>query len=191
MLDEQRYKKYKHLLVIKTFNLFVMIPFFTNSALQNASLEIFLMLSWAFILWGILSWLLKPQAKYVITAYSEYQDPKINLNIPRSQKMQPKKIITEQIATLQDKNSENIGDNFSVIIGITPKIEKLLHDHHIVSYQDIVDLDIAWLKKILEEAGGMYKKNNPANWPDQARLAHDEKWSELEEYQNILKGKKK
>ena len=33
--------------------------------------------------------------------------------------------------------------------------------------------------------------HNPAAWPDQARLASEEKWSEFEEYQEILNKVKK
>ena len=45
------------------------------------------------------------------------------------------------------------------------------------------------MQRILDEAGNSFNMANPKNWPIQAKLAHEGKWEELEEYQhNLYKG---
>jgi hypothetical protein len=43
---------------------------------------------------------------------------------------------------------------------------------------------------ILKKAGDSYAFHNPTTWPEQAMLAYQKKWDELEEFQNFLKGGK-
>jgi len=64
----------------------------------------------------------------------------------------------------------------------------LLYKYGVRSYSDMVEEGATGLEEILESWGAKYKIHNPSTWPDQAQLAHDGKWSELEEYQEILKG---
>ncbi|MCD5375176.1 50S ribosomal protein L27, partial [Candidatus Gracilibacteria bacterium] len=84
----------------------------------------------------------------------------------------------------------NENNDLQLIEGIGPAIEKLLNKHDINSYVDIIAAGVSGLEEILEAGGSRFKIHVPTTWPDQARLANNQKWSELEEYQDILKAGK-
>jgi predicted flap endonuclease-1-like 5' DNA nuclease len=73
---------------------------------------------------------------------------------------------------------------------VGPAIEKLLKKHGVHTYADIIASDVPGLNEILKLGGTKFKMHIPTTWPDQAALADTQKWSELEEYQNILNGPK-
>jgi nucleotidyltransferase/DNA polymerase involved in DNA repair len=126
--------------------------------LADASSEIALMLLWAFILGMMLWWLLKPSDS------NSYEEEIIEKS--------PMKDWKE--------------DDLQLIEGVGPAIEKLLKKHGIQNFEDMVNADVSGLEEILEEGWSRFKKHVPTTWPDQARLADKGKWSELEEYQDIL-----
>lgn len=143
----------------------------TISALwSDASLEIIIMLLWAFILWYLLCYVLLPK-----------QDKKTKNSIHKSWK----KAILPWIVNTTKK------DDLQLIEWIWPALEKVLQNNGVSSYKDIVSLDISGLEDLLESLGGRYTSYNPTTWPDQALLAKRKKWSELEEYQEIMKNSKK
>ncbi len=83
-------------------------------------------------------------------------------------------------------------DDLQLIEGIGPVTEKYLHKHDIFSYKDIFSLHVQDLEELIEKWWNKLATTSVTTWPDQAKLAHDKKWSELEEYQEILgKSKKK
>jgi predicted flap endonuclease-1-like 5' DNA nuclease len=71
---------------------------------------------------------------------------------------------------------------------VGPAIEKLLKKHGVHTFSDIISTDVSGLEEVLKQGGSKFKMHVPATWPDQARLADSQKWSELEEYQDILNG---
>lgn len=77
-------------------------------------------------------------------------------------------------------------DNLKVVEWIWPKIEKLLNKADIHSFKDLSDANYKDIKKLLEDAGSMFKMHDPKTWPDQAKLAADGHWGELKEYQDLL-----
>lgn len=81
-------------------------------------------------------------------------------------------------------------DDLKVVEGIGPKIEGLLNDADIKTWADLADAPQEKVQAILDEAGSRYRMHNPATWAKQAVLARDEKWAELEEYQDKLDGGK-
>lgn len=130
--------------------------------MMDATIEITMIFLWAFVLWMMLGWLLKPSYK------------------------KPQKVATTKTP------EETWPDDFKLIEGIGPAIEKLLQKQGISRYEDIVQADVEWLEEILANAGSRYSIHSPSTWPDQAKLAYEKKWRELEEYQEILNaGKKK
>jgi hypothetical protein len=44
------------------------------------------------------------------------------------------------------------------------------------------------LKSLLRRAGDRYRMHDPTSWPDQARLAAEGRWKELDEFQDVLLG---
>jgi len=76
------------------------------------------------------------------------------------------------------------------IEGIGPKIAELLTNAGLPTFTDVAGASPEKLKEILTEAGSRYQMHDPTTWPDQAKLAADGKWDELETLQDNLKGGK-
>jgi predicted flap endonuclease-1-like 5' DNA nuclease len=83
-----------------------------------------------------------------------------------------------------------VKDDLKAIEGIGLKIESILKQSGIYSWQQLADADVNSLEDILKSAGDRYQLADPGTWPAQAKLAVDEDWSGLEAYQNFLKGGK-
>lgn len=81
-------------------------------------------------------------------------------------------------------------DDLKVVEGIGPKIAGLLNDASINTWADLANAEVDKLQAILDEAGSRYRMHDPGTWSKQAQLCVDEKWAELEEYQDHLKGGK-
>ena len=81
-------------------------------------------------------------------------------------------------------------DDLKLIEGIGPKIEGLLNDAGISTWQELADAPTDKVQAILDEAGPRYRMHDPATWAKQAKLAADAKWEELESLQDSLKGGK-
>ncbi len=131
-------------------------------SLTDASSEILLMLLGAFIIGMMLGWLLKPNNKGVSIATWAW--------------------VLAKKATVSPIKA----DDLQMIEWVGPAIEKLLHKHGIQTYAEVMMADVSGLEDILEKGGARFKMHTPTTWPDQARLADAGKWSELEEYQDIL-----
>jgi predicted flap endonuclease-1-like 5' DNA nuclease len=79
-------------------------------------------------------------------------------------------------------------DDLKRIEGIGPKIEKMLNDELIYTWAELAAAPVDRLKSILRKGGDRYKMHDPTSWPDQAKLAAQGRWKELEELQDILQG---
>jgi predicted flap endonuclease-1-like 5' DNA nuclease/uncharacterized membrane-anchored protein YhcB (DUF1043 family) len=82
-------------------------------------------------------------------------------------------------------------DNLKVVEGIGPKIEQLLKDAGINTWNDLADTDLERLQAILNDAGERYRIHDPGTWAEQARLAAAGKWETLQTLQEELKGGRK
>jgi predicted flap endonuclease-1-like 5' DNA nuclease len=72
------------------------------------------------------------------------------------------------------------------IEGIGPKVTSLLHEAGIRTFAQLAEANVERLSQILQ--GNRLNFINPSTWPEQARLAADGRWQELEALQNELKG---
>jgi predicted flap endonuclease-1-like 5' DNA nuclease len=77
-------------------------------------------------------------------------------------------------------------DNFQVIEGIGPVIENNLHDAGIMTYEDLANCSEAEIEKILAPISNNFTVFNCSTWAEQARLAADGKFDELEALKLIL-----
>ncbi|MBN1485586.1 MAG: DUF4332 domain-containing protein [Chloroflexia bacterium] len=77
-------------------------------------------------------------------------------------------------------------EDLTRIEGIGPKISGLLRDAGIVTFAQLAGTAPERLKQILGEA--LLRLADPQSWPDQARLAAEGKWDELQALQEELKG---
>ena len=78
-------------------------------------------------------------------------------------------------------------DDLTVVEGIGPKIQELLHQNGIDTWQKLGETTEDELQHMLDSAGDRYRMQNPATWSQQATMAADSKWDELKEYQEFLK----
>ncbi|WP_268223640.1 50S ribosomal protein L21 [Sinomicrobium oceani] len=86
------------------------------------------------------------------------------------------------------KKATKKGDDLKKIEGIGPKIAELFNNTGIMTYADLAATSVDKLKDILTEAGPNYANKVPDTWPQQAQLAADGKWDELNELQEKLDG---
>jgi predicted flap endonuclease-1-like 5' DNA nuclease len=90
---------------------------------------------------------------------------------------EPKPSQTESAAPMRP------GD-FTIIEGIDENISKLLKNNGITTLSELAQTDTGQLETILAEAD---LTADPHTWPEQARLASEGKWDELEGLQESLK----
>jgi len=79
-------------------------------------------------------------------------------------------------------------DDLTKIEGIGPKINQLLNDAGIHTFQDLAQSEYETLKSILHEAGERFRIHDPTTWPRQSALAEKGLWEELQKLQDHLKG---
>ncbi|HQU59092.1 MAG: 50S ribosomal protein L27 [Phaeodactylibacter sp.] len=82
-------------------------------------------------------------------------------------------------------------DDLKRIEGIGPKIEQLLNQAGIKTFDDLAKAKKAALQQVLEAAGPRFKMHDPTTWTTQAKLAAKGDWDKLAELQDELKGGKK
>jgi predicted flap endonuclease-1-like 5' DNA nuclease len=72
------------------------------------------------------------------------------------------------------------------IEGIGPAISRVLSEAGIVNYAQLAEAAVDRLRDILAAAGPRFRIARPTTWPQQARLAAEAKWDELQELQDSL-----
>ncbi len=82
-------------------------------------------------------------------------------------------------------------NDLKVIEGIGPKIEQLLIEAGIATWEALAETPVERLREILEAAGPRYQVHDPATWPAQARFAANGQWEDLKDYQDMLIGGRK
>ena len=116
-----------------------------------------------------------------------------NLVIPGIEKVKEEKVETKKSlkkkATSKKPKDKVKADNLTKIEGIGPKLAGILKDAGIETFKDLSKEKPGKISDILVKAGGnTYKRFDPTTWPDQAKLADDGKWDELNKWQEELKG---
>lgn len=102
-----------------------------------------------------------------------------------------KKAATKK-ATAKKATAKAKKDNIKKHIeGIGPKIEKLLAERDITTFEGLAKAKISVLKEILAAAGPRFKMHDPATWSEQAKLAAKGDWDKLAKLQEELKGGKR
>ncbi|MDM1048582.1 50S ribosomal protein L17 [Sphingobacterium hotanense] len=83
------------------------------------------------------------------------------------------------------------GDDLTIVEGIGPKIAEVLAAAGIDTYAELAKTDAEKVKEILAEAGSNFNTSDPTTWAEQAQLAADGKFEELEKLKAELDGGKK
>lgn len=79
-------------------------------------------------------------------------------------------------------------DDLKRIEGIGPRIEGILNSAGITTFAALSAVTAERLREILNAADLRGSFGDPTSWPEQARLAAEGKWADLQEMQNRLKG---
>ena len=98
-------------------------------------------------------------------------------------------ITEEQEEIVEEETIPSEPDDLTRIEGIGPKINQLLGAAGITTYAQLADADIDMIDSKLDEAGITFA--HPGTWPEQAKLASEGKWDELEALQDNMKGGRK
>lgn len=77
-------------------------------------------------------------------------------------------------------------DDLKAMEGIGPKIEGLLHAAGIKTWRALADTPVEKIQEILDAAGANFSLADPASWPQQADLAANGKWDQLNALQDYL-----
>ena len=77
-------------------------------------------------------------------------------------------------------------DDLKIVEGIGPKIEVLLANAGIDTWQQLSKTELSSIKAILQAAGPRYRLAAPESWSLQARLANNGEWSKLRQVQDKL-----
>ncbi|MDR2122598.1 MAG: hypothetical protein LBP34_05675 [Flavobacteriaceae bacterium] len=109
---------------------------------------------------------------------------------PKEKKQVTENFDDDQKKTTEEKPEKNFSDikkdDLKIIEGIGERIEFFLNENGIYTLEQLSQETVENLKNILETYGGAsYKIHNPATWAEQAGLANNGKWEEL----NALKEK--
>lgn len=78
-------------------------------------------------------------------------------------------------------------NDLKAIEGVGPKIAQLLIKNKIYNWSDLSNTPVAALQSILDTAGKSYMLADPSTWPEQASMASEGKFDELEKFQDQLK----
>ncbi|MEQ1744633.1 MAG: 50S ribosomal protein L27 [Saprospiraceae bacterium] len=79
-------------------------------------------------------------------------------------------------------------NDLKIVEGVGPKIEQLLKESGINTWEDLANAEVERLKEILDAAGSRYQMHDPSTWPAQARFAAAGQWDDLKDYQEMLLG---
>ncbi|WP_442264929.1 hypothetical protein ACSIGC_11300 [Tenacibaculum sp. ZS6-P6] len=81
-------------------------------------------------------------------------------------------------------------DDLKIVEGIGPKIEGLFHNFDIKTWKALSEASIEKCQEVLNSGGDRYRIHKPDTWPQQAKLAYEGKWEELQKWQDELDGGK-
>lgn len=102
-----------------------------------------------------------------------------------SEKEQSSNVLLFDAAAAKEAFNKKIKWNdLKIIEGIGPKIENLLQESKIDSWEGLSETVASDLKKILDAAGSKFKMHDPTSWPIQAKMAVNNEWKNLKTWQD-------
>lgn len=97
-------------------------------------------------------------------------------------------IDAQKAAGFNIRQNSNGYDDFTIVEGIGPKINGLIHDAGIHTYEELGDTLVDDIQTVLDDAGSSYKFAKPGTWPAQADMAAENRWEALKNWQSELNG---
>jgi len=93
----------------------------------------------------------------------------------------------QEVAALKAR-MQAMQDDFTVIVGIGPKVSAVLRDAGINTFAKLADSDAKRIRGVLEaEDPRLLRLTDPSTWPEQARMAAEGNWEALSALQGSLK----
>ncbi|WP_343487451.1 30S ribosomal protein S2 [Allomuricauda sp. d1] len=112
------------------------------------------------------------------------EEPKKEEKSKAKKEAAPKK---EAPKTEKPKKTEK-ADDLTKIEGIGPKAAEALVKAGVGTYRELSKAKPDAIKEILTEASSRMAHLDPTSWPKQAKMAADDKWDELKDWQDKAKG---
>ncbi len=114
----------------------------------------------------------------------------IDVTVKKESVAKPKKIVKSKPKKITASKKASVKpDNLTKIEGIGPKLAGILKEAGLETFKKLSKAKADKILEILVAAGGnKYKRFDPTTWPDQAKLAADDKWDELNKWQDEMKG---
>ena len=81
-------------------------------------------------------------------------------------------------------------DDFTVIEGIGPKINELIHAEGIHTFSELAVTKLTLIQTVLDKAGPSFTLADPETWSAQSDLAAKNEWDKLMKWQDELDGGK-
>jgi len=97
----------------------------------------------------------------------------------------PNKGASRTVYPIQE-TEPGIRQDLKVIEGVGPKIEEILNKNGIINYETLSAVPAVRIAAILRGAGPRFQIHDPTSWPEQATLAHEGKWEELDALKDRL-----
>lgn len=97
---------------------------------------------------------------------------------------------TSKSTEVPDTNEKRMGlndqDDLTKIEGIGPKIQEVLNNHDVKTFEQLHKSNRNTLKLYLDESGPQFRMHEPESWPHQAGMAARGEWDKLAEYQDFM-----
>jgi large subunit ribosomal protein L27 len=133
----------------------------------------------------------KKEVKAAVAPKAAVVAPKAEAPAPKVEAVAPKaEAPAVEKATVAPVAASGKPDDLKKVEGIGPKIEQLLHDKGILTFNDLAAASVEAVRAILAEAGPRYTIHDPGTWGKQAEMAAAGKWDELKAWQKELDGGK-
>lgn len=92
----------------------------------------------------------------------------------------------DALTSTEAETATETPDDLKIIEGIGPKVARLLNEAGYTTFAKLAAADTAALEALLAES--KLQMMDPTSWPQQAQLAAEGRWEELERFQDALKG---
>ena len=118
---------------------------------------------------------------------------KFETNIRNKEKEEPVKAVesvaAREISEVREQafDTRPKQDDLKIVLGIGPKISRLLNNRGINTWKQLSEADPALISDyLLQDGGERYRIHNPSPGLTRLSLADEGKWEELKDYQNKM-----
>lgn len=128
--------------------------------------------------------ILKRTSRITVILSNEVEQPEKvvkKVSAPKEEK------VATKVAPQKETPQKEVADDLTKIEGIGPKISETLIAAGVKTFKDLSESNPADIAKMIVDVRGTHV---PDTWPEQAKMAHEGKWDELEKWQDELDGGK-